>query len=79
MTLSYVLDFDQLFRQRIKSVELLPAVNDPYYDRLVKAHGEFLDRKAKLEKSGSKDYLAMDHFALLCHILKAQIETDQHA
>ncbi|MGB2357551.1 MAG: hypothetical protein ACPH79_03735 [Paracoccaceae bacterium] len=54
-------------------------MNDPYYDRLVKAHGEFLDRKAKLEKSGSKDYLAMDHLALLCHILKAQIETDQHA
>lgn len=79
MTLSYVLDFDQLFRQRIKSVELLPAVNDPYYDRLVKAHGEFLDRKAKLEKSRSKDYLAMDQLALLCHILKAQIETDQHA
>lgn len=79
MTLSYVLDFDQLFRQRIKSVELLPAVNDPYYDRLVKAQSEFLDRKAKLEKSGSKDYLAMDQLALLCHILKAQIETDQHA
>lgn len=69
----------KFFRQRIKSVELLPAVNDPYYDRLVKAHGEFLDRKAKLEKSGSKDYLAMDQLALLCHILKAQIETDQHA
>ena len=79
MTLSYVLNFDQLFRKRIKSVELMPAVNDPYYDRLVKAHGEFLDRKHQLEKAGSQDYLALDHLALLCHILKAQIETDQHA
>ena len=45
MTFSYVLNFDQLFRQRIKSVELMPAVNDRYYDRLVKAYDGLLDRK----------------------------------
>lgn len=77
MTLSYVLNFDQLFRQRIKSVELMPAMNDAYYERLVKAYDGFLDRKAQLEKSGSEDYLAMDHLALLCHILQAQIKSDQ--
>ena len=54
MTVSYVLDFDQLFRQRIKSCELLPAVNDPYYDRLVKAYGEFLDRRPSWKNRDQK-------------------------
>ena len=68
MTFSYVLNFDQLFRQRIKSVELMPAVNDRYYDRLVKAYDGLLDRKTQLEKAGSDDYLALDHLLSLIHI-----------
>ena len=77
MTHAYVLNFDQLFRQRIKSVELMPAVNDPYFDRLVMAYDGFLDRKAQLEKADAEDHLAMDHLALLCHILQHQIENDK--
>ena len=77
MTFSYVLNSEQLFRQRIKSVELMSAVNDRYYDRLVKAYDGLLDRKTQLEKAGSDDYLALDHLALLCHILRAQIDSDQ--
>ena len=35
MTLSYVLNFDQLFKQRILSDGLLDPANSSYYDRLV--------------------------------------------
>ena len=77
MPLSYVLNFDQLFKQRILSDGLLAPANSSYYDRLVKAHDEFLDRKAQLEKAEPRDYLALDHLSLLCHILQAQIESEQ--
>ena len=74
MTLSYILNFDQLFAKLNLEIGPFHAVNDPYHDRLTKAYEEFSDRKAKLKQGNCQDALAMDHLSLLCYILENQID-----
>ena len=77
MTLSYILNFDQLFAQRNLEICPMHAVNDPYHARLTMAYEEFSDRTAKLKQDNCQDSLAMDHLSLLCYILKNQIDSEQ--
>ena len=77
MTLSYILNFDQLFVQRNPAIGPMTGGRDPYVERLTQAYQEFSDRKDTLKMEKTPDFLAMGHHNLLCHILKKQIENEQ--
>ena len=49
MTLSYILNFDQLFVQRNPAIGPMTGGRDPYVERLTQAYQEFSDRKDTLK------------------------------